>query len=252
MPLRARGRVALVPTMGALHEGHLALMREARKYAESVVASIFVNPTQFAPHEDLATYPRPFEADIAKLESAGVDLLYAPSAEDMYPEGLSADVTLSGPALGLETDFRPHFFSGVITVVRKLFERIQPDVALFGEKDYQQLCVIRHFLGGSIEIIGVPTVREADGLALSSRNVYLSPAERQVAPLLHNILQEVAVNPALLSAAPQKLLDAGFNKVDYIALADAETLGAYAPPRPGRLLAAAWLGKTRLIDNIGI
>src|SRR5262245_51004421 len=198
---RARGEfhsatVALVPTMGALHEGHLALVHRARRRARRVIVSIFVNPAQFAPHEDLATYPRTWGADLAALTREHVDLIWAPSTEVMYPDGFATHIVPQGPATaGLEDAFRPHFFSGVATVVAKLFLQCRPHYALFGEKDFQQLKVVTHLardLDLRLKVIGVPTVREYDGLALSSRNAYLTPAERAVAPILHRTLADCA------------------------------------------------------------
>lgn len=258
---RAEGlRIGFVPTMGALHDGHLALVREARRHADKVVVSIFVNPLQFAPTEDLDRYPRQEAADLAMLSQAGAHLAYMPAPEALYPQGFVSRIDMKGPALGLETDFRPQFFSGVATVVMKLFNQVRPAVAVFGEKDYQQLAVIRALVRDfdlGIEVIGHATVREADGLALSSRNAYLSKAERATAPKLHQALQNMAdivrsgSNPTL-SAISEDLIAAGFAKVDYIALRDAQTLGEPVTGQPQRLLAAVWLGKTRLIDNIAV
>ncbi len=266
---RAAGQsVALVPTMGALHDGHLELVRLARRRADRAVASIFVNPAQFAPHEDLDRYPRTFEADLEALARVSCDLVWAPTVAEMYPPGHATRVVPAGAAEGLESDFRPHFFAGVATVCTKLFTQVAPDYAIYGEKDYQQLAVMRQIvrdLDLPLEIVGAPTVREADGLAMSSRNRYLSAAERQVAPALHRILQELAAAIAekrasldaatmecLVADAIARLLAAGFATVDYVAVRDAETLAApeFGARRPLRILAAAWLGKTRLIDNI--
>lgn len=256
-------RTALVPTMGALHEGHLALIRAAQARAEHTVVSIFVNPTQFAPNEDLRTYPRTEEADLAALTELGVDAIFAPSVDEMYPSGFATSVTLSGPAGGLESDFRPHFFGGVATIVAKLLLACTPDCAIFGEKDYQQLLVIKRMvtdLAIPSAIIGHQTVREADGLALSSRNAYLSPAERLAAPGLHQFLKRAAVAikagasiDSALSAAKTDLNAAGF-QIDYFDLRNADTLAPVVDPKrePTRLLAAARLGKTRLIDNISV
>jgi pantoate--beta-alanine ligase len=257
----ASERVALVPTMGALHEGHLALVERAREVAGRVVVSVFVNPTQFAPTEDFAAYPRNEEADLAALGRLGVDAVFAPSVGEMYPEGFATSVAVAGPAEGLESDFRPHFFGGVATVVAKLLIACVPDSAVFGEKDYQQLMVIRRLvadLGLPVEIVALPTVREADGLALSSRNAYLSSAERQTAPALQKSLIRAAAAiragapvERVLSATAADLRVAGF-RVDYVALRNADTLAPVVDLKrePLRLLAAAWLGKTRLIDNI--
>lgn len=256
--------IALVPTMGALHEGHIALVDKANKVAQRTVVSIFVNPTQFAPHEDLDRYPRKEDDDLQKLGELGVDLVWAPSVEEMYPGGFSTGVQPGSAAQGLETVFRPHFFGGVATVVAKLFNQVRPDFAVFGEKDYQQLIVVSQLardLDMNLEIVPVPTIREEDGLALSSRNAYLSEAERAVAPNLHLVLSEVAHAAAsgasvshLKAAAQMRLLTLGFAKVDYVEVRDAETLGPYDRDsgRPGRVLGAAWLGKTRLIDNVPV
>lgn len=259
---RAGERVALIPTMGALHHGHLDLVRAGRAHAQRVVVSIFVNPRQFAPHEDFARYPRDIAGDSTKLAGVGADLIWAPDAQEMYPEGFATRIEPGGAAEGLETEFRPHFFGGVTTVCCKLFSAAAPDFATFGEKDYQQLCVIRQMvrdLNLPLEILAVATAREPDGLALSSRNAYLSGQERAVATALHGAIADVAreastrVAPASLEAAArQKILAAGFRQVDYVALRDATTLGLWQPSRPGRVLAAAWLGKTRLIDNLAV
>lgn len=255
-------RVALVPTMGALHEGHLALVREARRHAERVVVSIFVNPRQFAPHEDLERYPRDEEGDRAKLSTVGADLVWAPPSEVMYRPGFATRIEVTGAAEGLESDFRPHFFGGVATVVTKLFTQVGPDFAIFGEKDYQQLCVVRQLVADldlPLTIIGLPTIRESDGLALSSRNAYLTTDERKIAPALHVAMQKAAADiragvriDSALAAARSSVLAAGFNKIDYIEVRDATTLrpAPTALPAAGRMLAAAWLGRTRLIDNI--
>ncbi|WP_421786331.1 pantoate--beta-alanine ligase [Hyphobacterium sp.] len=257
-------RIGFVPTMGALHEGHLSLIRMAREHADRVVASIFVNPAQFAPHEDFDAYPRTLDEDAAKLANAKCDLLYAPLASDMYAGGFSAKLNLEGAALGLETDFRPHFFAGVAIVVAKLFNRVQPDIAVFGEKDYQQLLVIRQMvrdLDFPIEIVPGPTLRERDGLALSSRNAFLSTREREISAGLHDILSgfahdltqgtdwETAQGKALAKAA------SAFDRVDYIEARCAQTLAplpAGPVTQPARVLAAVWLGKTRLIDNLAV
>ena len=252
-------KLGFVPTMGALHAGHLDLVKRAKAVAGKVVVSIFVNPLQFAPTEDLDRYPRDEEGDIAKLEAAGCDLVYLPTVDALYPQGFVSRIEMKGPALGLETDFRPQFFSGVATVVMKLLNQVRPDVAVFGEKDFQQLAVVRAMVRDfdlAIEIIGAPTTREADGLALSSRNAYLSPRERAVAPDIHRQLQAIAASAdpeAAIEAAKAGLTQAGFGKIDYIALRDADTLGPVTEAtRTRRLLAALWLGKTRLIDNIAI
>jgi pantoate--beta-alanine ligase len=256
-------RTALVPTMGALHAGHVALVTEARKHASRVVASIFVNPRQFAPSEDLASYPRDEAADLARLGDAGVDAVFIPSVEEMYPVGFATSVTVGGPARDLEATTRPHFFGGVATVLARLFQIVTPDVAVFGEKDYQQLLVVRRMvadLAFPIEIVGHPTVREPDGLALSSRNAYLSPAEREKAPRLYKVLREAAASiragmagEAAIAMAEGELTGTGF-LVDYLRLRNAETLTRVTDERaePLRLLVAAWLGKTRLIDNVPV
>ena len=259
-----RDTLALVPTMGALHAGHLALVKQARRRARRVVVSIFINPAQFAPSEDLTTYPRTWNADLAALAALNVDLLWAPDANTMYPEGFATRIEPGGVAkVGLEDKFRPHFFGGVATVVAKLFTQVTPDFALFGEKDYQQLRVVTqmaHDLDLSPKIIGVRTVREKDGLALSSRNVYLSQSERAAAPLLYRVLKQCARKikagkriATVLSASRRKLERAGFS-VDYLEARHAFTLEPIARRGDGpiRLLVAARIGKTRLIDNIGI
>ena len=256
--------VALVPTMGALHAGHLALVRRAGRQADRVVVSIFVNPAQFAPHEDLARYPRPLRQDMAALARYRVDLVWAPPVTVMYPDGYATRVVLQGAAsVGLEDAFRPHFFSGVATVVTKLFTQCTPDVAVFGEKDYQQLQVVRQMvrdLNFPIKIMSAPIFREKDGLALSSRNVYLSPKERAIAPLLHRVLKDCAgkirngrpIKNALVQGR-EALKRAGF-ALDYLEVRDAQTLQPLAlrRDRPLRLLVAAKLGKTRLIDNVAV
>jgi pantoate--beta-alanine ligase len=256
--------VALVPTMGALHAGHLALVRRARQRAERVIVSIFVNPTQFAPHEDLASYPRTFAEDLAALAQEGVDLVWGPSAEVMYPDGFATRIAPEGAAkVGLEDAFRPHFFGGVATVVAKLFLQCRPDFALFGEKDFQQLKVVTRLardLDLRLRVIGVPTVRERDGLAMSSRNAYLSEAERAVAPVLYQTLKDCAQKITAGSSVPKALAHgrkaitaAGF-ALDYLEARNAETLAPLNrhSDEPIRLLVAARLGRTRLIDNIGV
>ena len=256
-------KVALVPTMGALHEGHLALVREARKRAGRVLVSIFVNPAQFGPKEDFKSYPRDEASDLAKLGENAADAVFAPTLEEMYPAGFATTINVAGPATDLETVTRPQFFGGVATIVAKLLYAATPDIAMFGEKDYQQLLVIRRMvadLAFPTEIVGLPTVREADGLALSSRNAYLTEAERTKAPRLHAALQSAAEAirlgtppDAALSAAQGKLTAIGF-MVDYMRLRNAETLARVVDDftEPKRLLAAAWLGKTRFIDNIPV
>jgi pantoate--beta-alanine ligase len=259
---RAAGlRIALVPTMGALHAGHLALTQEARNQADRTVVSIFVNPAQFAPHEDFARYPRNLERDCAFLGNAETaDLVYAPETNEIYPEGFATRIVIDGPAQGLESDFRPHFFSGVATVVAKLFVQCWPDVAMFGEKDYQQLLVVRRLsadLDFGVKVAGVAIVREADGLALSSRNAYLSREQRQIAGALNRVLDSVAERVKAGVSIPQAeaegaagLIRAGFDRVDYVAVRDAQTL-AHLPALsgPARVLAAARIGDIRLIDN---
>jgi len=255
-------RLALVPTMGALHGGHLALVRHARRRADRVAVSIFVNPAQFAPTEDFASYPRSFEADIAALRDEGVDLVWAPPREVMYPEGFATSINVKGSAtVDLEDRFRPHFFGGVATVVAKLFAQCRPDFAMFGEKDYQQLKTVIRLaadLDLKVRVIGVATVREKDGLALSSRNAYLSPAERAVAPMLYRTLKESAARIAAGEAIARVMSEgwlaieaAGF-AVDYFEARHADTLRRIETTEDGplRLLVAARLGKTRLIDNI--
>jgi pantoate--beta-alanine ligase len=255
--------VALVPTMGALHRGHLALVHVARESAERVCATIFVNPTQFAPGEDFASYPRKEQADRELLDAEGTDLLFMPSVDEMYSADHSTRIRVGGPADTLEHEFRPGHFDGVATVVAKILLQALPDVALFGEKDYQQLMVIRRMvrdLDLPVRIEGVPTVREPDGLALSSRNAYLSAEERRVAPALHRTIESVARAVAGGAApegetarASEALGRAGFRKVDYVAVRDAETLEPVTDAsRPSRVLAAAWLGRARLIDNVPV
>jgi pantoate--beta-alanine ligase len=264
-PFREAGaRIALVPTMGALHAGHLALVKEARRRARRVVVSIFVNPTQFAPNEDFGSYPRKFETDLAFLRAAKADLVWAPSAAVMYPDGFATRIEPAGAAkAGLEDKVRPHFFGGVATVVAKLFTQVSPDVALFGEKDYQQLCVgsqMAKDLDLAVKVVGVPTVREKDGLALSSRNAYLSAGERRVAPALHRVLKAVAKRikqgepiEIVLEEGQSELVRSGF-VVDYLEARHALTLAPVALRKDGpiRLLVAAKIGKTRLIDNLAV
>jgi pantoate--beta-alanine ligase len=257
------GRLALVPTLGALHAGHMALVAEARRRADRVAASIFVNPTQFGEGEDFARYPRREADDARMLEEAGCDLIWAPTVEDMYPDGFATRITVSGVSERWEGEARPGHFDGVATVVAKLLLAVRPDVALFGEKDFQQLAVIRRLVADlniPVEIVGVPTVREADGLALSSRNAYLSLEERQHALALPEALKtaRAAIRSgtsvgAALREAKQSLIDAGFLKIDYFALVDAATLDPLESPQGEmRLLAAATIGSTRLIDNVAI
>jgi pantoate--beta-alanine ligase len=261
--IRAGRGVGCVPTMGYLHEGHSSLIRECRKRAESVVMTLFVNPTQFAPHEDFTRYPRDFEGDCAKAAGSGAVAVFAPTVTEMYPEGYQTYVTVEGVSQGLEGEFRPTHFRGVATVVSKLFHAVKPAVAVFGEKDYQQLLVIKRMvqdLNLGIEIVGLPTVREPDGLAMSSRNVYLSPDERTRALAISRALfaaQEAAgkgerqLEP-LVQAAVQTITQAGL-AIDYLEIRDAESLQTIpALFRPARMLVAARCGKTRLIDNLGI
>ncbi|MGZ3409328.1 MAG: pantoate--beta-alanine ligase [Xanthobacteraceae bacterium] len=262
---RARGKtVALVPTMGALHAGHLALVETARRRADRVVVSIFVNPAQFAPHEDFAKYPRTFATDRRKLSDAGVDLIWAPAAQLMYPSGFSTKILPEGPALAdLEDAYRPHFFGGVATVVTKLFLQCQPNFAIFGQKDYQQLKVVTKLardLDLPLKVVGVSTKREKDGLALSSRNVYLSEDERAMAPTMYRALRECAATNAhrgdiatAIAQARMEITQAGFS-IDYVEARNAETLAPVRTRKDGpiRLLAAARLGRTRLIDNVAV
>jgi len=256
-------RVALVPTMGALHDGHLTLIRRALEVADRVVASVFVNPTQFGPTEDFAAYPRREAEDAALLAGAGAHALFAPSVAEMYPDGFATTVTVAGLSEGLCGSVRPVHFAGVATVVTKLLLQGQPDVALFGEKDYQQLQVIRRLvrdLDISTQIEGVPTVREADGLALSSRNAYLSAAERAIAPAIHRTLSAMAARLSDGAAVAEQeqwgkeqLLQAGFLSIDYLEVRDADSLAPLSTvAAPARILVAARLSKARLIDNIGV
>jgi pantoate--beta-alanine ligase len=259
---RAAGeRIAFVPTMGALHAGHMALVAEAKLAGNRVVVSIFVNPKQFGPNEDLAKYPRKEQVDSRLLSDAGVDLLWLPPVEVMYPEGHSTNIAVSGVSEPLDGATRPGHFDGVATVVAKLFNQVKPDIALFGEKDFQQLGVIRRMVADldfDIDVRGIPTQRDDDGLALSSRNVYLMPEDRAAAVALPRALGVAAKAiekgddvDAALATARASLEAAGF-EVDYVELADAETLGAPVAAKPRRLLAAARIGGTRLIDNIAV
>jgi pantoate--beta-alanine ligase len=264
-PFRAKGEtIALVPTMGALHRGHLALVADAKKRADRVVVSIFVNPTQFAPTEDFGSYPRRFEADVKALTEASVDAVWAPTAQAMYPQGFATRVAPEGAALaGLEDKFRPHFFGGVATVVAKLFTQCAPDVAMFGQKDYQQLRVVTQMakdLDLPLKVIGLPTVREKDGLALSSRNAYLSVAERAVAPTLCRVLKASAARikqdepiAMVMEEGAAEIARAGF-ALDYLEARHAITLAPVVSRKDGpiRLLVAAKIGKTRLIDNLAV
>lgn len=259
--VQAGDSVALVPTMGALHAGHMALVDAARRRATRVVASIFVNPKQFGPTEDLARYPRREAADAQMLSDAGVDILWAPTVEEMYPAGFATSVSVGGVSEVLDGAARPGHFDGVATVVAKLFAQVRPSVAMFGEKDFQQLAVVRRMaadLDLGVEVVGVPTQRDDDGLALSSRNLYLDPDERTRAVALPRALGEAERGivrgdaPAdAIANALALLTRAGFEP-DYMALVDAETLGDPVRGRPARLLAAARIGSTRLIDNIPV
>jgi pantoate--beta-alanine ligase len=261
---KAGASIALVPTMGALHRGHMALIREARRRAKRVVVSIFVNPTQFAPHEDFASYPRSFATDLKALRAEKIDAVWAPAVEAMYPDGFATRLAPEGPAkAGLEDEYRPHFFGGVATVVAKLFTQVSPDFAFFGQKDYQQLRIVTQIAKDfdlPVKVIGVPTVREPDGLALSSRNVYLSSAERAVAPMLYKVLKGCASRiksgekiDRVLNVGRIEVDLAGFS-LDYLEARHALTLAPVASLKEGpvRLLIAARLGKTRLIDNIAV
>ena len=261
---KRRATVALVPTMGALHDGHISLVRLAKRRADKVVVSIFVNPAQFAPHEDFGSYPRTWKADAAKLAAEGVDLIWNPDAKLMYPDGFATRVQVEGPATaGLEDRFRPHFFGGVATVVAKLLTQVRPDAAIFGEKDYQQLKVVTQMardLNLGARIVGAPIMRERDGLAMSSRNVYLTPEQRTAAPALRRAMKDVVMRlrqgddlAATLGAGSKLIDDAGFN-LDYLEARHAETLAPIMQigNTPARLLVAATIGTTRLIDNMKI
>lgn len=260
----AGDKVALVPTMGALHDGHIALVKEAQRHARRVIVSIFVNPTQFAPHEDFKKYPRTFDNDRAMLADANADAIFFPAVEEMYPPGFASRVLLLGPAaVGLDDRFRPTHFEGVATVCCKLFTQSRADFAVFGEKDYQQLKVVTRMaedLDLGIEIVPLPTFREPDGLAMSSRNRYLSPEHRALAPLLHKVMQVLAVrirneDPLFeaLREAQNEIISAGF-ELDYLEARHADSLAQVTSLADGpiRLLVAARLGGTRLIDNIGV
>ena len=256
-------RVAVVPTMGALHDGHLALVRQGLRHAARVVVTIFVNPRQFSATEDLSRYPRDEAGDVAKLGAAGAHLVFAPAPGEVYPEGFATEVVVGGPAAaGLEDRFRPHFFTGVATVVAKLFIAAGADDALFGEKDYQQLLVVTQMardLGLAVQVIGVETCREPDGLAMSSRNAYLTAAERAKAVAIIRALEQArdairaGTPPAVAAAAAERALAAAGFRVDYVAARNARTLAEPSSvTEPIRLLTAAWLGSTRLIDNIQV
>jgi pantoate--beta-alanine ligase len=263
--LRARkASIALVPTMGALHDGHVSLVRLAKRRARKVVVSIFVNPTQFAPSEDFGSYPRTWKADVAKLATEDVDLIWNPDVKTMYPDGYATRILTEGPATaGLEDRFRPHFFGGVSTVVGKLFAQCRPDFAIFGEKDFQQLRVVTRMawdLDLGVKVIGSRTVRERDGLAMSSRNVYLSPEERRAAPILFRAMKESARRlragdgiEAAMAGGVEQITGAGFT-VDYFEVRHAETLAPASSINDGplRILVAAKIGKTRLIDNMAV
>jgi pantoate--beta-alanine ligase len=243
-------KIGFVPTMGALHAGHLSLVALAKAHADIVVVSIFVNPTQFAPHEDFASYPRTVDTDSALLQVHGADILFLPTEADIYPDGKESVVKAGMAAKGLESDFRPHFFDGVVNVVHRLLKAVKPDIAVFGEKDWQQLCVVREMVEAlklPIDIIGGPIFRDEEGLALSSRNAYLSGGEIEIARQLNKMLRTVAdkikngqTEKEVIESASNILLTLGFDKVDYIA------------HRDGRVLGAVWLGKTRLIDNMAV
>jgi pantoate--beta-alanine ligase len=262
--LKSDGKpLVLVPTMGALHDGHMALVEEARRHGRHVVVSIFVNPRQFGPNEDLDAYPRREAKDAQMLAAAGVDILWMPPVDVMYPAGYATNIGVSGVSEGLDGAARPGHFDGVSTVVTKLFNQVRPDVAIFGEKDYQQLAVIRRMvidLNLAIEIVGMPTQRAEDGLALSSRNAYLSEEERKAALALPRALGEAKRQiekgepvEGALARAIATLAAHGFDPVDYVSLCDAATLAPMTLlDRPARLLGAARLGKTRLIDNIAV
>ena len=263
--LRARkATIALVPTMGALHDGHVSLVRLAKRRARKVAVSIFVNPTQFAPTEDFGSYPRTWRADLARLTAEGVDLIWNPDVKTMYPDGFATRILTEGPATaGLEDRFRPHFFGGVTTVVGKLFTQVRPDFAIFGEKDFQQLRVVTRMTGDldlGVKVIGSKTVRERDGLAMSSRNVYLSPEQRRAAPVLFDAMKESARRlragdkfESAMAGGIELITGAGFT-LDYFEVRHAETLAPITSAEDGplRILVAAKIGKTRLIDNFGV
>ena len=263
--IRAKNNTtALVPTMGALHDGHVSLVQLAKRRAKRVIVSIFVNPTQFAPTEDFGSYPRTWKADVARLAAENVDLIWNPDVKTMYPDGFATRILTEGPATaGLEDRFRPHFFGGVTTVVGKLFTQCRPDFAIFGEKDFQQLRVVTRMAGDldlGVRVIGSRTVRERDGLAMSSRNVFLSPEERLKAPTLYRTMKESASRlragdniEAAMAGGAELIANAGF-VLDYYEPRHANTLAPIASAKDGpvRILVAARLGKTRLIDNIAV
>ncbi len=248
--------VSFVPTMGALHEGHLALVREGLNCADICIPYIFLNPKQFAPHEDLEAYPKTLEADLEKLEKTGAQAVYLPDADEIYPDGFSTSVKVSGISEMLEGEFRPHFFDGVATIVTKMLLQCLPDIALFGEKDYQQLLVIKKLVSDlniPVDVKGVPTMRDENGLALSSRNAYLNEEQYQIACHLNRILSDISKGKINENRGREALLEAGFDKVDYCTVRDAQTL---LPPDENtterRVLAAAFIGTTRLIDNLAM
>lgn len=265
---RKRGlgqRIGFVPTMGALHEGHLSLVRAAQARSDFVIVSIFVNPRQFSPQEDLDSYPRTEKSDLAQLADLGVDVVYAPDAREIYPDGFATSIQINGPAIGLESARRPHFFGGVAIVVTKLLMQSQPDIAIFGEKDFQQFRVIERLardLDLPVEILAAPTIRDADGLALSSRNAYLTEPERRIAGRLNVILRKSvraleagAITAPELVSTEQALTMAGFDGIDYVALRDESDLSelpAGPVTKPARLLAAVRVGGKRLIDNFAV
>ena len=259
-----KATTALVPTMGALHDGHVSLVRLAKRRAKKVIVSIFVNPAQFAPSEDFSSYPRTWKSDLARLAAENVDLIWNPDVKTMYPDGFATRILTEGPAtVGLEDRFRPHFFGGVTTVVGKLFTQVRPDFAIFGEKDFQQLRVVTRMaadLDLGVRVVGSKTVRERDGLAMSSRNVYLSPEQRRTAPVLYRAMKETSKRlragddlEAAMAGGAELIAGAGF-ALDYFEVRHAETLApvASADDGPMRILVAARIGKTRLIDNIGV
>jgi pantoate--beta-alanine ligase len=259
-----KATTALVPTMGALHDGHVSLVRLAKRRARKVIVSIFVNPAQFAPSEDFSSYPRTWKADVARLAAENVDLIWNPDVKTMYPDGFATRILTEGPAtVGLEDRFRPHFFGGVTTVVGKLLTQCRPDFAIFGEKDFQQLRVVTRMardLDLGVKVVGSRTVRERDGLAMSSRNVYLAPEERRAAPVLYRAMKESAKRlregldiGATMAGGAELITNAGF-VLDYFEVRHAETLAPIASAHDGpmRILVAARIGKTRLIDNIAV